>query len=75
VLRAVGETETTQENIEDWLELDEGDPKFQLVSEEEIAAVIFLYLFSSALLISVVVITPGYGLDDRGVGVRVPVGS
>jgi hypothetical protein len=26
VLRAAGEAETTQENIQDWLELDEGDP-------------------------------------------------
>jgi hypothetical protein len=31
VLKAAGETETTQENIQDWLELDERDPKFQLV--------------------------------------------
>jgi hypothetical protein len=45
VLRAAGETETTQENIQDWLELDEGDPGFQLLTKEEIAAVIF-YLFS-----------------------------
>jgi hypothetical protein len=30
VLRAAGETETTQENIQDWLQLDEGDPGFQL---------------------------------------------
>jgi hypothetical protein len=29
VLRAAGETETTQENIQDWLQLDEGDPGFQ----------------------------------------------
>jgi hypothetical protein len=26
VLRAAGETETTQENIQDWLQPDEGDP-------------------------------------------------
>jgi hypothetical protein len=45
VLRTAGETETMQENIQDWLELDEGDPGFQLLTEEEIAAVIF---FSSA---------------------------
>jgi hypothetical protein len=38
VLRAPGETETTQENIQDWLELDEGDPGFQLLIEEQIAA-------------------------------------
>jgi uncharacterized protein YehS (DUF1456 family) len=41
VLRAAGETETTQENIQDWLQLD-GNPGFQLLTEEEIAAVIFL---------------------------------
>jgi hypothetical protein len=35
------ETETTQENIEDWLQLDEEDPGFQLLAEEEVAAVIF----------------------------------
>jgi hypothetical protein len=43
VLRAAGETGTTQENTQVWLELDEGDPGFQLLTEEEIAAVIFLY--------------------------------
>jgi hypothetical protein len=43
-LRAAGETETTQENIKDWLELDEGDPGFQLLTEEDIAAtIIFIY--------------------------------
>jgi hypothetical protein len=26
VLAAAGETETTQENIQNWFELDEGDP-------------------------------------------------
>jgi hypothetical protein len=45
VLRAAGETETTQENIQDWLRLDEGAPGFQLLTEEEIAAVIFLISF------------------------------
>jgi hypothetical protein len=39
--------------IQDWLELDEGDPGFQLLTEEEIAAVIFFYLFSSALYIHI----------------------
>jgi hypothetical protein len=33
--------------IQDWLELDEGDPGFQLVTEEEIVAVICLSLFIS----------------------------
>jgi hypothetical protein len=45
VLRADGETEPRQENIQDWLELDEGGPGFQLLTEEEIAAVIYFYLF------------------------------
>jgi hypothetical protein len=49
VLRAAGETETTQENIQDWIQLDEGDPGFQLLTEKEITAVIAFYLFSSAL--------------------------
>jgi hypothetical protein len=47
VLRAAGETETTQESIEDWLQLDEGDPGFQLLTDEETAAVIFLFIFIS----------------------------
>jgi hypothetical protein len=48
VLKSPGETETTQENIQDWLQLDEGDPGFQLLTEEEIAAVIFfLFIFIS----------------------------
>jgi hypothetical protein len=38
VLRAAGGTETTQENIQEWLELDEGEPGFQLLTGEEIAA-------------------------------------
>jgi hypothetical protein len=44
VLRAAGETETTQENIQDGLELAEGDTGFQLLTEEEIAAVIYILL-------------------------------
>jgi hypothetical protein len=48
-LRAARETESTRENIQDWLELDEGDPGFKLLTEVEIAAVIFLNLFSSTL--------------------------
>jgi hypothetical protein len=32
--RAAGETETTQENIPDWLKLDEGGPGFQLLIEK-----------------------------------------
>jgi hypothetical protein len=45
VLGTAGETETTQENIRDWFELDEGDPGFQLLTEEEISAVIFFISF------------------------------
>jgi hypothetical protein len=43
VLRAAGETETMKENIQDWLELNEGDPGIQLLTEEEIAALIFYF--------------------------------
>jgi hypothetical protein len=45
VLRAAGEAETTQENIHDWLQVDEGDPGLQLLTKEEIAAVIFCIYF------------------------------
>jgi hypothetical protein len=45
VLRADGETETTQENVQDWLELDEGGPGFQLLTEEEIPIVIYFIYF------------------------------
>jgi hypothetical protein len=55
VLRVAGETETMQENIQDWLELDEGDPGFQLLTKEEIAAVIFYFLFSSELPILLII--------------------
>jgi hypothetical protein len=53
VFRAAGGTETTRENIQDWLQLDEGDPGFQLLTEEEIAAVIyFLFIFISSTCIT-----------------------
>jgi hypothetical protein len=56
MLRAAGETETAQENIQDWLQLDEGDPEFQLLTNEENVAVFFFFIsiflgLSSALLI------------------------
>jgi hypothetical protein len=38
-----------QANTQDWPKLDEGDPGFQLLTEEEMAAVLSFYLFSSAL--------------------------
>jgi uncharacterized protein YehS (DUF1456 family) len=51
VLWAAGDTETTQENIENWLELN-GDPGFQLLTGEKIAAVIlFFILISTAYII------------------------
>jgi hypothetical protein len=50
-LWTAGENEITQEIIKDWLELDEEDPGIQLLTEKETAAVLFLYLFSSALSI------------------------
>jgi hypothetical protein len=45
VLRAAEEAETAQENIQDWLQLDEGGPGFELQTQEEIAAVIFLFTY------------------------------
>jgi hypothetical protein len=39
----LGETETTQESIQDWLQLDEVDPAFQLLTEEEIFAMIIFF--------------------------------
>jgi hypothetical protein len=51
VLRAAGQTQTTQENIQDWLDLDEGDPGFQLLTEEEIAAVILFIFISTTCII------------------------
>jgi hypothetical protein len=43
VLRAAGKTGTTQENIQDWPDLDERDPAFQLLTGQEIPAVIFSF--------------------------------
>jgi hypothetical protein len=40
VLWAARGVETTQGNIEDWLQLDEGDSGLQLLAEEKIAAMI-----------------------------------
>jgi hypothetical protein len=36
VLRAAGEAETTQENIQNWFEIDEGDLGFQLLTEKNL---------------------------------------
>jgi uncharacterized protein YehS (DUF1456 family) len=50
VLRAAGETEITQENIQDWLQLDEGDTGFQLLTEEVIYAVTLFIHFHQPCL-------------------------
>jgi hypothetical protein len=50
VLRAAGETETTQEHIQDRLQLDEGDAGLQLLTKEEIAVVIFFIYFHQHFL-------------------------
>jgi hypothetical protein len=36
--------------IQEWLQLDEGDPGFQLLTKEEIAAVIFFIYFHQHFL-------------------------
>jgi hypothetical protein len=43
-LRAAGESETTQEHIQDGLDLD-GDPGFQLLTEEEICCSDIFYIY------------------------------
>jgi hypothetical protein len=48
VLRAAGEAETTKGNIQVWLELDEGDPGFQvlvffIIFKLELCSNIFIY--------------------------------
>jgi hypothetical protein len=48
VVRAAGGTETSQGNIQDWLQMDEGDPGFQILTEEEIyCSDIVLFIFIS----------------------------
>jgi hypothetical protein len=49
VFRAAVETETTQENIQDWLELDEGDNGFQHLKRGRNCCSNILYLFLLAL--------------------------
>jgi hypothetical protein len=46
VLRAAEKTETTQENIQDWLQSGKEDPEFQLLTEQKISAVIFIIYFN-----------------------------
>jgi hypothetical protein len=49
-MRAVGDNGTALENIKDLLLLNEGDPGFQLLTEEEIVAVIFFIYFNQHCL-------------------------
>jgi hypothetical protein len=44
VLRSAGETETRQGNIQDWFQLD-GDPGFQVLTEEGIVVGFFFICF------------------------------
>jgi hypothetical protein len=46
VLRAAEEPETTQEDIQDWLQLDEGDPGFQLLTY-----LLFIYIGTIYIII------------------------
>jgi hypothetical protein len=50
VLRVARETETTQENIQDWPQLAEGDLRFQLLTEEDISTVIIFLNLLPVLL-------------------------
>jgi hypothetical protein len=52
-MKAAGKTETPQEYTQEWLELDERDPGFQLMAEENavIIHVYFLYIFISTTYI------------------------
>jgi hypothetical protein len=52
VLRAAGETESTQENIQDWLDLDEGDPGFQLMTRRNCCNDIFFYFHQHCITIT-----------------------
>jgi hypothetical protein len=70
MLREVGQSKTTQEHIQDWLELVEEDPGFEHLIEEEIAARIFSHLFSSALP---VLLTFSFICFDRPCGLVVRV--
>jgi hypothetical protein len=46
----VVETETTQENVQNWLQLDEGDAGVHFLTEEEITAMIFfLFIFITTI--------------------------
>jgi hypothetical protein len=50
MLRANGEMESMQENIRRWLELDEEDPGFQFLTDEDNAEVIVIFLSSAYII-------------------------
>jgi hypothetical protein len=50
VLKAAGETETTQENIQDWFQLEKVDSGFQLLTKEVITAMMYFCIFISTYL-------------------------
>jgi hypothetical protein len=65
------EGQTAEGNIQDWPRLHEGDPGVRLLTDDEIASVIFFSSFHQHPLCygrfgSAVVITNGYGQDFRG---------
>jgi hypothetical protein len=61
VLREVGETETAQENIQDWLQPDEGDPRFQLLAGRFCCSDIFLFIFIGiTYIIKIFIFFQGY---------------
>jgi hypothetical protein len=45
VYKAAGETETTQGNIQNWFQLNETDPEFQLLKEEELLQLHYEFTF------------------------------
>jgi hypothetical protein len=50
VLKVAEGTETKQENVQDWFELDEGDPGFQLLKKERnYCSDIFIYFYQHCL--------------------------
>jgi hypothetical protein len=53
LLRAAGETETTQENVQDWLQLDEGDTRYQLrvFLNKSISEIFCLFLSAPPILL------------------------
>jgi hypothetical protein len=51
LLGAAGETETARGNIQDWLQLREGDPQLELLVEEGVAVVMYSVFICTAYII------------------------